>query len=1101
MNNKYFAIFAALEILCLQSVPKKLVAQTQNENYIMTETMLDASGKRSIKTVQYYDGLGRPSVLAAGGVNTSGKYVYSMTEYDMMGRESRKWLPSVGGASPDIISADDIAGLSNTTYRDGCAYSVTSYDALDRPLSVTTPGDLWNGKSNNVEYITNDSENNKVKKYIITSPSNGFKQDGFYAPCSLTGERTIDEDGHTLEVYKDLLGNVVLERRNDGKNGNNDTYFVYDRGLLRVVIPAGGGTYKYRYDGHGRCIEKTLPQCLPIKYWYDKYGRLAFMQDGRMRSAKKYRFFLYDGLSRMVVQGMCTEGAGTIDSTYAAKVVYGSGGKNIGNTQYFTESNYILTSPSIEIANYYDGYDCLTSNTFKSAVSKFGLKGNNTCVTTLLTAQIVTDNNGTRYYRVMNYDDKGRCIEAQSTSVDDYYIRTSTSYSFTDKITKTVTNTYRAPSRVSLCQVVDSLEYDSLSDLPVKELLKYGGESFEEIASYTYDYLGRVIESKSNNGKIVDTYKYDVHGWLTSHENYDYRIHYAPFFKENLYYADGPNSEPCYNGNISAQVYTDANNQYGTNTYLYKYDKMDRLLSADYSTYNSPKSEANYSERFEYNPNSSMKTLVRHGKHYTGGNTPIDSLQFRYNGVRLEGINDRAGGNYIQCSSDFIDGVDDHYEYEYDECGAIKMDANKGVYNIRYDYNGNPIDVLFNNGNVTEYLYTADGVKLRTIHRTVVNDRSMGTPSLGWSEHNTLSLNTTWYIGALELEDDASLSGKYYFANGYVDLSGSSPQSYNYMVKDHLGNVRHVDRAGLDNRGNEIVQVSNYYSYGGVHTDVDNGVDVQNHLYNGKELDRMHGLNLYDYSARQYDAAIGQFTSMDPLCEKYYHISPYAYCAGNPVNAVDPDGREWFYYSKDGRSDPTWNWRDEHEYHTGVFTESGDEVILQGREAVVEFNGFYDEHLDENSKMTLNESSKLADITVYGPNGADDIGHYKGLTMSSNPTRWGVVDNGEYSLDKIGSSDRKGPYGSVFAVNNRGKVHDWGNLNPNPNIRGFRDYLEGVFVHRSNWDGWAGEFTNKDGRFHAVSEGCLLVHPQHWNSFEKQLMPIKRNALLIVKRR
>lgn len=31
---------------------------------------------------------------------------------------------------------------------------------------------------------------------------------------------------------------------------------------------------------------------------------------------------------------------------------------------------------------------------------------------------------------------------------------------------------------------------------------------------------------------------------------------------------------------------------------------------------------------------------------------------------------------------------------------------------------------------------------------------------------------------------------------------------------------------------------------------------------------------------------------MDPLCEKYYSVSPYAYCAGNPVNRVDLDGRE-----------------------------------------------------------------------------------------------------------------------------------------------------------------------------------------------------------------
>ena len=56
----------------------------------------------------------------------------------------------------------------------------------------------------------------------------------------------------------------------------------------------------------------------------------------------------------------------------------------------------------------------------------------------------------------------------------------------------------------------------------------------------------------------------------------------------------------------------------------------------------------------------------------------------------------------------------------------------------------------------------------------------------------------------------------------------------------------------------------------------------------------MHGLNEYDYGARQYDPAIGKFTTMDPLCEKYYHISPYAYCGGNPVNAVDVDGKDWY---------------------------------------------------------------------------------------------------------------------------------------------------------------------------------------------------------------
>lgn len=63
------------------------------------------------------------------------------------------------------------------------------------------------------------------------------------------------------------------------------------------------------------------------------------------------------------------------------------------------------------------------------------------------------------------------------------------------------------------------------------------------------------------------------------------------------------------------------------------------------------------------------------------------------------------------------------------------------------------------------------------------------------------------------------------------------------------------------------------------------------YLYGGKELPQLFGIDWYDSSAR-WQTTSGVFTSPDPLMEKYFSVSPYAYCAGNPVNRIDPDGTD-----------------------------------------------------------------------------------------------------------------------------------------------------------------------------------------------------------------
>ena len=172
---------------------------------------------------------------------------------------------------------------------------------------------------------------------------------------------------------------------------------------------------------------------------------------------------------------------------------------------------------------------------------------------------------------------------------------------------------------------------------------------------------------------------------------------------------------------------------------------------------------------------------------------------------------------------------------------------------------------------MTEYINSADGTKLRTIHRTCVSGPyiSYGTRHT-LTAAETLSTDSVTYIGNFEI--DGNLFTKYYFNNGYLYMGNAGGGTYHYTVKDHLGNVRAVV-----NENGTVEQVNNYFAYGGLLNDVTTGTDVQTRKYNGKELDRMHGLDQYDYGARRYDAAIGMFTSMDPLCEKYYNINPYQY--------------------------------------------------------------------------------------------------------------------------------------------------------------------------------------------------------------------------------
>ncbi|MHC5355041.1 RHS repeat domain-containing protein [Myroides sp. LJL115] len=133
-------------------------------------------------------------------------------------------------------------------------------------------------------------------------------------------------------------------------------------------------------------------------------------------------------------------------------------------------------------------------------------------------------------------------------------------------------------------------------------------------------------------------------------------------------------------------------------------------------------------------------------------------------------------------------------------------------------------------------------------------------------------------------------------SEGFFDFKTNK---YVYQYVDQLGNVRlsYSDKDGNNKiETAEIIEQINYYPFGLAHKGYNEKNDPLmkdfKYQYNGKENQEELGLNVYDYGARNYDAAIGRWMNVDPLAEKYYNINPYVYVANNPINAIDPDGRD-----------------------------------------------------------------------------------------------------------------------------------------------------------------------------------------------------------------
>ena len=320
-----------------------------------------------------------------------------------------------------------------------------------------------------------------------------------------------------------------------------------------------------------------------------------------------------------------------------------------------------------------------------------------------------------------------------------------------------------------------------------------------------------------------------------------------------------------------------------------------------------------------------------------------------------------------------------------------------------------------------------------------------------------------------------------------------------YYHTDHLGSATLI----TDDYA-QIAEQIVYMPYGEDWIDVrSNGYFGSAYKFNGKEKDDETGYSYY--GARYYTDRLSIWLSVDPLADKYPHLSPYAYCSDNPIMRIDPDGMadDW-YESASGNI----TWTD---------CKSQQELDANGikgtylGQAVAVFEGSQNEKLGKGNNL-FGEGAVLAKATIYGPNGVDDIKEYDAFTMSSDFSTFGAIDNGTYTVN-YRNPGKGGQLKSNWAVNNTMPVDCLDGKNPNP-IEGYsKTQKNGIYIHSSNRDRFAGKYYHKNGDKKgqlkgAISTGCLLIVPSKydskgnslnngWNQFDNQLKGVNTLKLIL----
>ncbi|MDR0810858.1 MAG: hypothetical protein LBN23_01070, partial [Paludibacter sp.] len=160
-------------------------------------------------------------------------------------------------------------------------------------------------------------------------------------------------------------------------------------------------------------------------------------------------------------------------------------------------------------------------------------------------------------------------------------------------------------------------------------------------------------------------------------------------------------------------------------------------------------------------------------------------------------------------------------------------------------------------------------------------------------------------------------------------------------------------------------------------------------------------------------SAVTSAMSIDPLCEKYYWISPYAYCLNNPVKYVDPDGRSTrVAMNEDGTYNVIGGDLNDNDYNIYVYSKDKDgNYTVRGSSIGV-----------TTSITSFYNDSKKDDGSVYGWMGTINTQDNSGELFLSNNIFGNTMTLDEYMANA--SLTEKYDFKSIGAGSKTGEAYE-----------------------------------------------------------------------------